>query len=346
MDKLAVVILNFNGSHYLEKFLPLVLSRSSGYPVYVADNFSTDNSLTLLRKKFPGVQIIEFSRNYGYSDGYNRALQKISAQYYMLLNSDVEVTEAWLDPLVDLLDRDPLIAACQPKLVQYHNRSLFEYAGAAGGFIDQYGYPFCRGRIFHTIEHDYGQYDDTRPVFWASGACMLIRSSVFHESGGFDPDYFAHMEEIDLCWRIQRSGYRIFYCGDSVVYHVGGGTLPSSDPLKTYLNFRNSLITLIKNSGKKGFYRKLALRALMDIAASFKFLFSGATGSFQAVVRANYHVYRRIRIHMQKRRSQHPGSTTSANIYPHSLAFDYYLRGKKFFFNIDSVIPDPVVTAT
>jgi GT2 family glycosyltransferase len=334
MEKLAVVILNYNGSHYLQKFLPAVLSHSSNYPVYVADNFSTDNSITLLKEQFPSVRLLEFDKNYGFSEGYNLALNNISATYYMLLNSDVEVTAGWLDPLVKLLDSNPQIAACQPKLLQYHNRNHFEYAGAAGGFIDRYGYPFCRGRLFRTMERDYGQYDDTRSVFWASGACMLIRSAVFRESGGFDRDFFAHMEEIDLCWRLQLSGYEVWYCGESVVYHVGGGTLPESNPLKTYLNFRNSLITLIKNSREKDLYRRLVIRGLLDIAACLRFLFFESAGNFLAVLRANYHVYKKFRYHMRKRKKTERKMHKLHNVYPRSVVFSYYMSGRKFFFNL------------
>jgi GT2 family glycosyltransferase len=346
MEKLAVVILNYNGSHYLQKFLPTVLAHSAQYSVYVADNSSTDDSISLLKDQFPSVKLIEFDKNYGFSEGYNRALEKIPAEYYMLLNSDVEVTTGWLDPMVELLDENPGIAVCQPKLLQYHNRSFFEYAGAAGGFIDQYGYPFCRGRIFRKMERDYGQYDDTRSVFWATGACMLIRSDLFRGSGGFDPDFFAHMEEIDLCWRLQLSGYAVYFCGDSQVYHVGGGTLHQSNPFKTYLNFRNSLITLIKNSNKNGLYRRLIIRGLFDLIAGIKFLFFESAGNFRAVLRANVHVYKKFKYHLNKRKTICRKRENLPNILPYSIVSSYYISGRKFFFNLDSIIPDPVVTTS
>ncbi|MBR9999449.1 MAG: glycosyltransferase family 2 protein [Cyclobacteriaceae bacterium] len=323
MEKLAVVILNYNGRHYLQKFLPTVLRYSSDFPVYVADNFSTDNSVAFLRKEFPSVRLIEFKNNYGFSEGYNRALDQISAGYYMLLNSDVEVTPDWLIPMVELLDRNPEIAACQPKLLQYNRRSHFEYAGAAGGFIDKYGYPFCRGRIFTTMERDYGQYDDTRPVFWASGACMLVRSSFFRELGGFDPDFFAHMEEIDLCWRLLLSGYAIYYCGESVVYHVGGGTLHQSNPFKTYLNFRNSLITLVKNSKKKGLYLRLFMRGIFDLIACHRFLLFNSPGDFLSVVRANVHVYKKFLYTLKKREKIKRNNNHPGNIYRRSIVLSY-----------------------
>ena len=246
--RIAVVILNWNGRHFLEKFLPDVIRFSSDdASVVVADNASTDDSVEYLKKNFPSVRIILNEKNEGFTGGYNRALEKVEAEFYVLLNSDVEVTQDWLKPLLRLMDANKKIAACQPKILSYHEKDKFEYAGAGGGFIDKNGYPFCRGRIFSELETDHHQFDDERPVFWATGACMFVRASVYHELKGLDENFFAHMEEIDLCWRMQRAGYEVYYCGKSTVYHVGGGTLPKNNPRKTYLNFRNNLITFTKN---------------------------------------------------------------------------------------------------
>jgi GT2 family glycosyltransferase len=345
MNKLAIVILNYNGRHYLEKFLPTVLKYASNYPVYVADNHSSDQSVAYLKKEFPAVRILPFENNFGFSEGYNRALNRVEAEYFLLLNSDVEVTPGWLDPLIRLMDGNPRIGACQPKLLQYNDRKRFEYAGAAGGFIDRYGYPFCRGRIFKTMERDYGQYDDTCPVFWASGACMMVRSAVYKDLGGFDPDFFAHMEEIDLCWRMKLSGYDIFYCGESMIYHVGGGTLHESDPFKTYLNFRNSLITLIKNSKRSNLIPKIFIRFLFDVVACIKFLFFDSPGNSWSVIQANFDTYRRIRHHLKKRVDIGRKQTSLDGIYRGSLLFSYYMRGKKYFFNLGLIIPDTIVPA-
>lgn len=346
MNKLAIVILNYNGRHYLEKFLPTVLKYAGNYPVYVADNHSSDQSVTYLKNEFPTIRVLPFEKNHGFSEGYNRTLDLIEAEYFMLLNSDVEVTPGWLDPLIRLMDGNSRIAACQPKLLQYNDRKQFEYAGAAGGFIDRYGYPFCRGRIFKTMERDYGQYDDTRPVFWASGACMMVRSSVYKSLGGFDPDFFAHMEEIDLCWRMKLAGYEIYYCGESVIYHVGGGTLPESDPFKTYLNFRNSLITLIKNSSRSVLVTKIFMRFIFDVVAGVKFLIFDSFRDSWAVIRANFDVYRKIRHHLKKRVDVKKANQSLDLVYPQSLVISYYIRGKKYFFNLGLIIPDTVVPAS
>ena len=255
MIQIAVVILNWNGRHYLEKFLPGVVKYSSepGIQVVVADNGSTDDSLKFLRQQYPEITIIEFDKNHGYAEGYNKALKLITARYFVLLNSDVEVTPNWLNPLVCLMEQDDKIAVCMPKIRSFDNRGYFEYAGAGGGFIDRFGYPFCRGRILNHIEEDTGQYDSVREIFWASGACLFIRSELFIQSGGFDPGFFAHMEEIDLCWRFKNQGYKILYSPDSIIYHVGGGTLPNQHPGKLYLNFRNNLFVLYKNLPVKNF---------------------------------------------------------------------------------------------
>jgi len=346
MDKLAIVILNYNGRHFLQKFLPTVIKYAGNYSIYVADNASSDNSAKFLRANYPSVILIEFSENFGYSEGYNRALEQIQSDYYLLLNSDVEVTPSWLDPLIQLMDQNPNVAACQPKLLEYHRKEYFEYAGAAGGFIDHYGYPFCRGRIFRTMEKDYGQYDDTIPIFWASGACMMVRSKVFKALGGFDPDFFAHMEEIDLCWRMKLSGFDIYYCGESCIYHVGGGTLDESDPYKTYLNFRNSLITLLKNERREVLIIKLVIRFIFDMIAALKFLIIDSFDNSKAVIRANYNVYRRIRYFIKKRKTVDRKNKYISNIYPYSIVLSYYLFRKKLYFNLSSIIPNSVVSAT
>ena len=286
--KVAVVILNWNGKHFLEKFLPSVIATASaGVEVVVADNGSTDDSVIFLQQQYPSVRLIRHSSNYGFAKGYNETLKQVAADYYVILNSDVEVTAGWLQPMTHLLEHDKSIAACQPKILAYNNKSLFEYAGAAGGWLDHYGYPFAKGRVFDVSEEDKGQYDQAEPIFWASGAALFIRASVFHEVKGFDEYFFAHQEEIDLCWRIQLAGYKIYSCPDAVVHHVGGGTLPRGNSLKTYLNFRNNRIMLSKNLP---FAKKLWVmpyRSLLDAVSAWKGLLSGDGGYFVAIVRAH-----------------------------------------------------------
>ena len=243
MDKVAVVILNWNGEEMLRRFLPGVLAHTQA-EIYVADNASTDKSLELLSVDFPAVKTILLERNYGFAEGYNRALAQIEAEYFVLLNSDVEVKDDWISPMLQYLDTHPEVAACQPKILSWHAPDKFEYAGAAGGYMDAWGYPYCRGRIMNTVETDEGQYDTVAPVFWATGAALMVRSAVYHEVGGLDARFFAHMEEIDFCWRLRSRGYDIVCIPSAVVYHVGGGTLPKENPNKTYLNFRNNLLML------------------------------------------------------------------------------------------------------
>ena len=260
MDKTAVVILNWNGVEMLTRFLPQVIDYSrDDAVVYVADNASTDNSLEVLRKHFPEVHLVVLDKNWGFAEGYNRALEQIEAEYYVLLNSDVEVSHHWLTPMIEFMDNHPDVAACQPKLLSEKSRDSFEYAGASGGFIDCYGYPFCRGRMFDTVETDNGQYDYATEILWATGACMVVRASDFKEAGGFDARFFAHSEEIDLCWRMSLMGKKIYCIPDSFVYHIGGATLPKNNPMKTYLNFRNNLTMLYKNLSGFGIrpYRRL-----------------------------------------------------------------------------------------
>ncbi len=288
MSKIAIVILNWNGRKYLEQFLPSVFATTyNDYEVIVADNGSTDDSIEFLKANYPTIRLIIFKQNLGFAKGYNEALNQVNAEYYAILNSDVEVTPDWLQPMADLLDSNKKIAACQSKLLSYHNKKIFEYAGAAGGWIDKFGYPFAKGRVFDFSEEDNGQYNQEEPIFWASGASLFIRSSVFHEMKGFDEYFFAHQEEIDLCWRIQLAGYLIYSCPSSVVYHVGGGTLPKGNSLKTFLNFRNNKIMLSKNLP---FAKKLwviPVRNILDMLSAGKGLLTGDGGYFIAIIRAH-----------------------------------------------------------
>ena len=290
--KTAVVILNWNGKHWLEKFLPNVIFNSSDVTVIVADNNSTDNSVSFLQEKFPEIQIIQNEGNYGYAKGYNLALKQIDAEYFVLLNSDIEVTKDWISPIVSLMDSDKTISACQPKIRDYNNKSKFEYAGASGGYIDKFGYPFCRGRIFDELEEDKGQYNDAIEVFWATGACLFVRSSQFLEIGGLDEDFFAHQEEIDLCWRLKNKGYKIMVEPKSEVYHVGGGTLNVGSPFKTHLNFRNNLYMLFKNLPLFSLFTIIPVRLVLDGIAAITLLNKekGISHVF-AVMKAHFSFY-------------------------------------------------------
>ncbi|MBX9852786.1 MAG: glycosyltransferase family 2 protein [Cytophagaceae bacterium] len=333
MNQVAVVILNWNGRHFLERFLPSVIQHSGQAKIVVADNASTDDSVEFVKKHFPSVEIILIPTNQGYTGGYNYALPKVEAKYYVLLNSDIEVTPGWLEPVIALMEKDSSIAACQPKIKSFAEKNKFEYAGAAGGFIDKLGYPFCRGRIFDSVETDEGQYNDTREIFWATGACLFVRSTAYYEAGGLDNDFFAHMEEIDLCWRLQHAGYKIYYCGNSEVYHVGGGTLTKSNPRKTYLNFRNNIALLYKNLPHKGFYRKILLRLLLDGLAGMKFFVSESPMHSFSVMKAHFSIYSSIKKLHNKR---HNGKTVDnlRNVYPGSIAYDYFVRKKKKFIDL------------
>ena len=270
--KTAVIVLNWNGKDWLEKFLPTIIRHSADAEVIIADNGSTDDSISFLAANFQNITIVNNNDNLGFAGGYNKALNQIHAEYYVLLNSDVEVSEDWLSPIINLMDSDNSIAACQPKLLDFNKRSTFEYAGASGGFIDNLGYPFCRGRIFNSLEEDNGQYNDAVEVFWATGACIFVRADAFWEVGGFDEDFFAHQEEIDLCWRLKNKGYRIMIEPVSVVYHVGGGTLDSGSAFKTHLNFRNNLCMLVKNLHLSSLFFVIPLRLLLDALAAITFL--------------------------------------------------------------------------
>jgi len=331
MTSIAVVILNYNGEKLLGQFLPSVIRHSGEAEIFVADNGSTDASLHLLRTKFAEASVLELGGNYGFCGGYNRALKRIKADYYVLLNSDVEVTQDWLGPLRSILDLRPEIAAVQPKILSFRERHQFEYAGAGGGFIDTLGYPFCRGRVFDHIEKDLGQYNDERPVFWTSGACMMIRSDKFHQHNGFDEDLFAHMEEIDLCWKLNRSDNLVYYSGKSCVYHLGAGTLGYNQPQKTYLNFRNGLSLIFKHLGTVELAYKLPLRMGLDWLAALSFLIRGEGKNFLNVFRAHAHFLGHLGGLRRKRnriRGKYP-SYPMGNIHPGLIIFDYYLHRRK-----------------
>lgn len=337
MDKAAIVILNYNGRNFLEKFLPSVMEHSAPYTIYVADSASKDDSVAWMQAHYPEVKLIQLSNNYGYAGGYNHALREIKAEYYVLLNSDVEVTADWLSPMIQLLDEKPKIAACQPKLLAFHNKSQFEYAGASGGFIDYLGYPYCRGRIFDSCETDQGQYDDAMPVFWASGACLVVRAQLFHQMGGFDEDFFAHMEEIDFCWRLQIAGYQVYCLPQSVVYHVGGGTLPPSNPFKTYLNYRNSLAMLYKNLPDKNRWLLIFWRLILDGISAVRFLPKGQWSDLWAIIRAHFKFYAWVLGTLPQKRKKITQEIGLINeqqtlpILPKSIIWAYFVKGKKTF---------------
>jgi len=327
--RVAVVILNWNGRNFLEKFLPAVISNSKESEIIVADNDSSDGSVDFLKKNFPEIRIIVNSENGGFAKGYNDALKQVNADIYILLNSDIEVTQNWIKPVLDLMGKDNTIAVCQPKIKSYYSKSDFEYAGAAGGFIDTLGYPFCRGRLFQTIETDAAQYDDICEVFWASGACMFVRADIFHKFGGFDEDFFAHMEEIDFCWRVKNEGYKIMYCADSVIYHIGGGTLPKSSAQKTYLNFRNNLSLLFKNLPASKLYFVMPTRLVLDIIAGIKFFLNGDFKDAIAVVKAYGHFYLMLSKNYSKRKAINHKYVNK--IYKNSIVIDYFMRNIKKF---------------
>jgi len=328
----AIIILNYNGVGYLEKFLPSVMATSySNYTIIVADNASTDSSIQFLKINYPSIQIILLPKNLGYAGGYNEALKRVEATYYVLLNSDVAVQANWLQPMVALLNSNPTIAACQPKILSFNEPSYFEYAGAAGGYIDSLGYPFARGRVFDVCEQDEGQYNENVPIFWASGAALFIKASIFHAVGGFDSSFFAHQEEIDLCWRLQNSGYLIYACNTCAVYHVGGGTLPKGSR-KLYLNFRNSLVMMAKNLVFSQAIYKIPLRLLLDIVFAYKSLLGGDFSSYKAVAKAHLHWFKWFFITkknlqpLQKKTMHH-----LQGYYAGVLVWDYFIKKKKTF---------------
>jgi GT2 family glycosyltransferase len=327
LKKIAVVILNWNGVKLLEQFLPSVVQFSPEATVYVADNASTDDSVAFVKANFPTVQIVRNSANFGFAEGYNEALKEIDAEIYALVNSDIEVTEKWLKPIIDTFEAELNTAIIQPKLLDFKNKAYFEYAGAAGGYIDKYGYPYCRGRVFDTVEKDLGQYDNDCEIFWASGACFFIRSSVYKELNGFDAAFFAHQEEIDLCWRTLNKGYKIKYKYESIVYHVGGATLKQGNPKKTFLNFRNSLLMLSKNLPQNKLFTILFIRMILDGIAGIQFIFQGKFTHFSAILKAHYSFYTLLSATYNKRGDFQSKTYYSAN----SIVYQYYVNSGKIF---------------
>ncbi|MBO7230145.1 MAG: glycosyltransferase family 2 protein [Bacteroidaceae bacterium] len=333
MKRVAVVILNYNGAPMLEKFLPSVVAFSPEAEVIVADNASSDASLEFLRANYPALRTISLDKNYGFAEGYNKALAQVDSEYYILLNSDVEVAAGWIAPMLSFMDGNAAAVACQPKLLDYKNRECFEYAGAAGGFIDRYGYPYCRGRLFGTVEKDCGQYNDIYRVFWTTGAAMMVRSKDYWAAGGLDGNFFAHMEEVDFCWRLQSRGGELYCVPESVVYHVGGATLDKSNPRKTFLNFRNNLLMLYKNLPEQELRSVMRTRSVLDYVAALKFLLSGSIGDFKAVIKARKE-YKRMRGSYKAVREENLLHTVVGKPYgraPFMLLWQYYVRGKKHF---------------
>jgi len=322
----AVVILNYNGKHWLEKFLPSVVTHTPNAQLVVADNASTDDSLAFLKTHYPQIQTIQFDKNHGFCVGYNKALTQIPAKYYVLLNSDVEVSSHWLESLVSLMESDENIVASQPKIKAFNQKTHFEYAGAAGGLIDKWGYAFCRGRIFDVLEEDKGQYNQIAPIHWASGACVCVRATWWHKLGGFDENFFAHFEEIDFGWRVLNNDGKIMYCPDSEVFHVGGGTLHKSNPKKTFLNYRNNLATLYKNSPWATLLWLIPLRLVLDGASALLFLKKGEFKNIWAIIKAHFGFYGFVLSGKLKRCT--PPNT---HFFGQSVIWQYYIKGKKIF---------------
>lgn len=329
--KVAVVILNWNGKNYLERFLPSVLASS--YPnleIVVGDNASTDQSVAFIKTTYPSIRVICTDKNLGFAGGYNEVLKQVEADYYVLLNSDVEVTDNWLEPVIELMESDSLIVAAQPKILSYRDKTEFEYAGAAGGYLDCYGYAFCRGRLFDALETDMGQYNQATEIFWASGAAFFIKKAVWDESGGLDADFFAHMEEIDLCWRLKNKGFKIMYCPASRVYHVGGGTLSVESAFKTYLNFRNNLVMLQKNLPAGKAFRVIFIRFWLDLLSLVKFLFQGNAKNALAVSKAHFYFFGNLNRNRKKNHTDKSRFNT-AGLYHGSVVWDFFGRGIKRF---------------
>ena len=330
----AVVILSWNGRKFLEQFIPPLLKTT--YPnasFHIADNASSDDTVQFVSANFPSIKIIRIEKNYGFAEGYNIALKQVEADYYVLLNQDVEVPAGWIEPIIALMEKDKKIAACQSKMLEYDNKERFEYAGATGGFIDRHGYAFCRGRFFKSTEKDNGQYDTVSEIVWACGACMFIRSKLFHDLGGLDDDFFAHFEEIDLCWRLKNAGYSIVYCPASVVYHVGGGSLPQGNPKKTYLNYRNNLCALMKNLPGESIASILSIRFVLDIISASKLLLSGNWRDYLAIAKAHFYFITRLSKLMAKRRAawqavEHNkiAPPNRKGFYRGSIIMDYFIR--------------------
>ncbi len=333
-DKVAVIILNWNGAAMLKQFLPSVVACTNlpQVSIYVADNGSTDDSVSLVEQAFPAVKLILLEQNYGFAEGYNKAIQKVDAEYVVLLNSDVEVTKGWLEPLIAYLDANPQVAACQPKIKSWREKNYFEYAGACGGYLDRYGYPFCRGRLMSTLEEDKGQYDTIQSIFWASGAALVCRKAIYLELGGLDPRFFAHMEEIDLCWRMNARGHQLVVIPTSVVYHVGGATLNQANPKKTYLNFRNNLLMIYKNLPAESINKVLQMRLFLDYIAILFFLVKGELQHAKAVWKARKD-FKKMKKEYTSSRQKNLACTVQSplGVYPKSLVFQYYFKGKHKF---------------
>ncbi len=337
--KVAIVILNWNGAKLFDTFLPSVINNSiiPDVEIIVADNGSTDESINHLKSNFPTIKIMILEKNYGFAEGYNKALQQIGAEYFVLLNSDVEVSPGWLEAPLKIMEEQKTVAAVQPKILSYKKPHQFEYAGAAGGFIDKFGYPFCRGRILNRMEADLGQFNKSTPIFWASGACMFVKAEAFRKAGGFDGDFWAHMEEIDLCWRLKNKGYKIMYEPGSVVFHLGGGTLSYDNPQKVYLNFRNNLLMLYKNLDKYHFHRILLARLVLDGVAAIKFLGGFHLHNFWAVLKAHLYFYRHLGILAQKRKKLKSKNKIKNHpeIYPKSIMWKFFIQKKRHYSDLD-----------
>ena len=336
--KVAVVILNWNGVKYLKQFLPSVLASTwPNLDIVMGDNASSDDSIAFMRENYPSVKIIQNDKNYGFTGGYNRVLAQVEADYYILLNSDVEVTPGWIEPVIELMESDSLIAAAAPKIRSYAQKEYFEHAGAAGGFIDKHGYPFCRGRIFYELEKDNGQYDHSDEVFWASGASLFIKKAIWNESGGFDEGFFAHMEEIDLCWRLKNMGYKVMYCAQSTIYHVGGGTLNAENPFKTYLNFRNNLFLIRKNMPAFRAFKVICIRFIMDLLALLRFLMEGKRKDAWAVSRAHQAFVLSLFKKVKGKRQKDKGETAqnTKGIYNSSIVWAFFVKKKTRFTDLD-----------
>jgi len=335
MNKISVVILNWNGRKFLEQFLSDTITHSLSHEcdVIVADNGSTDDSCEYIKEKHTRVRVIELGKNHGFAGGYNEALKNIDSEYFVLLNSDIEVSPGWLTDIIAYMDKHTEVAVCQPKILSYNDKKRFEYAGAAGGYIDKYGYPFCRGRIMSVTEEDIGQYDDIKQIFWASGACMFIRATAWKESGGFDPDFFAHMEEIDLCWRLNAAGKKIMYLPSSVVYHIGGGTLPYNSPSKIYYNFRNNLFMLYKNLPADRLNNIILKRMCLDGIAALRFLLTFNINAFLNVIKAHIYYYRHMKVLKERRKAVMRSSLYYPDnlIMNKSLVFSFYIKRKKTY---------------
>jgi len=338
MTKVAIVILNWNGEHFLKQFLPVLVANTNveGADIIVADNASTDGSLDYLRESFPTIKTIILDKNYGFAGGYNMALSQVEAEYFVLLNSDVEVTDNWLQPLISYLDANNEVVACQPKIKAFHNKNVFEHAGAAGGFIDFLGFPFCRGRILSKTEEDKGQYDDVCDIFWATGACLVIRSEIFRKVGGLDDAFFAHMEEIDLCWRLNARGYRIVCIPQNTVYHVGGGTLPIESPHKTYLNFRNNLLMLYKNLPQQSLSKIMRWRRVLDYMAAIQLFVTGKRKNAAAVFKARKDFKAMLPNFVDKRNENilYATKINCPEMIQKSIIWEYYFKKNKKFSQI------------